>query len=71
MMMKNEEISNEIELINGFVFDEMKKTVPTTDTILSNFFDYIDYLNERYKHREAANRPDWVTEYINIPDKWL
>ncbi len=67
MIIQNVDIPSEFDLINGFVLEELEKEIPTTEFIVEQFQDYLDYLDERYRHREPAHRPAWVTEYINLP----
>jgi len=65
MIIKNENIPNEFDLINNLVFDEMNKDISTNDFVIENLNEYLEYLNERYLRREAANRPEWLIEYID------
>lgn len=67
MLIRHDEIQNEFDLINGLVFEEMQREIPTADFIIENLLEYLDYLNERYNKHDCANRPGWINEYINIP----
>ena len=67
MLIQNDEIQKEFNLINGLVFEEMEREMPTADFIIETLLEYLDYLNERYNKHECAHRPTWVMEYINIP----
>lgn len=67
MILKNIEIPFEFERINGFVLEELEKEIQTTDFIVEDLNEYLRYLDERYKRGEPAHRPEWVTQYINLP----
>lgn len=71
MLIQNAEIQGEFDLINGLLFEEMEREVPTADFIIDNLLEYLNYLNERYYKHDCANRPGWVNEYINLPKEDL
>jgi len=68
VIIRNYEINAEFNRINGFVLEELEKDIPD-EILVDNLNEYLQYLDERYKHGESANRPNWVTEYVNLPSE--